>query len=135
MKISVHFFDNILNYLHLFVSYCGYHKIVENNTSAEYNLDENSDSEGYKNADIGDNESIVTDSHPISSDIEVSSVGSSKVTSDHTDFGDELDNNAPNTVNDATVTANANIPNLTTNFTDLAIESFTQDSGPTGNHS
>ena len=31
-------------------------------TSAEHNLDENSDGEGYKNEDIGYNESIVPDS-------------------------------------------------------------------------
>ena len=55
---------------------------------------------------------------------------SSEVTSDHIDFGDELDHNGPNTVNDATITANANIPNWTTNFTDITIEPFTQDSGP-----
>ena len=40
---------------------------------------------------MGDNESIVRDSDPNSSDIEVLSVGSSEVSSDHTDFGDELD--------------------------------------------
>ena len=101
-----------------------------NNTSVEYILDENSDSEGYKNEDKGDNESIVPDSDPYSSDIEVSSVESSEVSSDHTDFWDELDDNGPNTVNDATVTANANIPNWTTNFTDITIEPCTQDSGP-----
>ena len=39
-------------------------------------------------------------------------------------LGDELDDNAPNTLNDA-VTANANIPNWTTNFTDITIEPFT----------
>ena len=45
--------------------------MAENNTSAEYNLDKNSDSEGYKNEEIGDNESIVPDCDPNSSDIEV----------------------------------------------------------------
>ena len=30
--------------------------MAENSTSVEHNLDENSDSEGYKNEDIGDNE-------------------------------------------------------------------------------
>ena len=55
---------------------------------------------------------------------------SSEVSSDHIDFGDELDDNGPNPVNDATVTTNANIPNKTTNFTDITIEPFTQDSGP-----
>ena len=104
--------------------------MAENNTSVEYNLDENSDSEGYKNEDMGDNESIVQDSDPHSSDIQVLSVGSSEVSSDHTDFVDKLDDNWPNTINDATVTANANIPNWTTNFTDITIKPFTQDSDP-----
>ena len=63
--------------------------MAENITGMEYNLDETSDSEGYKNEDIGDNESIVSDSDPDSSDIEVLSVGSSEVSSDHTFLGDE----------------------------------------------
>ena len=46
------------------VSHCEYLKMVENHTSAEYNLDENSDSEGCKNEDIEDNASIVPDSDP-----------------------------------------------------------------------
>ena len=49
--------------------------MAENITNVEYNLDENPDSEGYKNEDIGDNESIIPDSDPYSSDIEVSSLG------------------------------------------------------------
>ena len=61
--------------------------MAENNNSVVYNLDENSDSEGYKNEDIWDNESIVPDADPNSSNIEVSSVGSSEVSSDHTDLG------------------------------------------------
>ena len=101
--------------------------MAENNISVEYNLDENSDCEGYKNEDIVDNELIVPDCDPDSPDIEVSSVGSSKVPSDHTDFGDD---NGPNTINDATVTANANIPKLTTTFTVITIELFTEHSGP-----
>ena len=52
------------------------------------------------------------------------------MSSDHTYFGNELDDNGPNTINDATVTANANIPSRTTNFTGITIEPFTQDSGP-----
>ena len=52
----------------------------------------------------------------------------SEVSNDHT--GDELDDNGPYTVNDATGTANANIPNWTTNFIDRTVETFTQDSGP-----
>ena len=31
------------------MSYCGHHKMAENNTSVEYNHDENSNNEGYKN--------------------------------------------------------------------------------------
>ena len=57
-------------------------------------------------------------------------MGSSEVSSDHTDFEDEWDDNEPNTVNNATVIANANIPNLTTNFTDITTEPFTPDSSP-----
>ena len=93
-----------------------------NNTSADYNLDKNSDSEGYKNEDIGDSESTVPNSEPNSSDIEVLSLGFSEVSSDHTDFGNEWDDTVPNTVNDATVTANVNSPNRTTNFTYITIE-------------
>ena len=87
MQLGIHFLE-ILSYLHLFVSYSGYCKMAVNNISVEYNLDENSNSEGYKNEDIGDNESIVPDYDPDSSDIEVSSVVPSKVSSDHTDLGD-----------------------------------------------
>ena len=103
--------------------------MVENNTSEEYNLHENSDCEGYKNEDTGDNESIASDSDPNSSDIEVSSLGSSEVSSDHTDFGDEWYDNGPNAVNDTTVTTNANIPNWTTYFTEITTEPLTQESG------
>ena len=87
--------------------------MAENNTSMEYNLEENSDCEGYKNENVGNNESIVPDSDPDSSDIEVSS--------DYTDVWDELDDSGAKTINDAIVTANANIPNWTTNFTDMII--------------
>ena len=52
------------------------------------------------------------------------------MSSDHTYFRDELDGNGLNTINDATVTAKANISNLTTNFTNITIEPFTQDSVP-----
>ena len=45
-------------------------------------------------------------------------------------MGDEFDDNGPNTINVATVTTNANIPNWTTNFTNITIGPFTQDSGP-----
>ena len=77
--------------------------MAKTNTSMEHNLDENSDRKGYRNEDMGDNKSIILDSD--SSDTEVLSVGSNEVSSDHTDLGDELDDNGPNTVNDATVTA------------------------------
>ena len=63
-------------------------------------------------------------------DIDASSVQSREVSGDYTDIGDELDDDGPNTVNDATVTAKANIPNWTASFTDIIIEPFTQDSGP-----
>ena len=74
--------------------------MAENNTSMEYNLNENHDNEDYKNEDIGDNESIVPNSGPDSLDIEVSSVKSSEVSSDHNDFRDDLDDNGANTIND-----------------------------------
>ena len=64
---------------------------------------------------------MVLDSDPNSSDIEVSSVGSNGVSSDHTHFGDEWDDNEHNTINDVTVTANSNVPYWTTNFTDITI--------------
>ena len=72
--------------------------MAENNTSVEYNLDKNSDCEGYTNGDTGDNESVEPDSDPDLLDIEVSSMGSSKVSHDHTDFGDKWYDNGPNTV-------------------------------------
>ena len=53
-------------------------------------------------------------------------MGSSEVSSDHTDFGYEWNDNGPNNVNDATATANANISDWTTNFTDKAIEPLGQ---------
>ena len=59
------------------------------------------DCEGYRNEDIRANEPVVPDLDPDSSDIKVSSVGSSEVSSDPTDFEDEWDDNRPNTVNDA----------------------------------
>ena len=49
--------------------------MTENNTSVEYNLDDKSDTVSYKNEGIGDNDLIVADSDPYSSDIEVSSLG------------------------------------------------------------
>ena len=104
--------------------------MAKNNTSVEHNLDGNSDCEAYKNEDIGGNGSVVPDSNLDSSDIEVSSVGLGEVSSDHTDSGDEWDDNGPNTVNDATVTANKNIPNWITNLNDITFKHFTQNSGP-----
>ena len=83
-----------------------------------------------KNEDIGDNESGVLDSDLDSSDIEVYSVGSFDIFNDHTDFGDGWNVNGLNTVNGATVIANANIPNWITNFTDITVEPFTQNAGP-----
>ena len=48
-------------------------------------------------------------------------MGSSEVSHDHTDFGDEQDDNGSNIINSVTVPANANIPNWTTNFNNIAI--------------
>ena len=55
---------------------------------------------------------------------------SSEESSHHTDFGDELDDSGPNTINDATITTSANIPNWPTNFTNITIEPFNPNSGP-----
>ena len=110
--------------------FCGYLKIAENNINEAYNLNIDSDSDGSSNQDITNNESIVPDYDSDSSDIEVSLVRSSEVSNDHTDFGDEWDDNGPNAVNDATITDNVKIPNWTPNFTDLTSEPFTKDSGP-----
>ena len=60
--------------------------MAENNTSTEDNPDENADFCSYNNEDIEDNESVVPDSNSDSPDIEVSLVGSSEVSSDHTDL-------------------------------------------------
>ena len=79
---------------------------------------------------MGYNESIVPHSDSDTPDIEALSVGSSDISSDHTDLGNGQDDNRPNTHSDATVAANANIPNWTTSFTYKKIESCTQDSGP-----
>ena len=77
--------------------------MAESNASAEYNLDENLKVRAMKIQKI---RSIVPDSDPNSSDIEVLLVWSSEVSGHHTEFEDELDDNGPNTVNDATVTTN-----------------------------
>ena len=53
-----------------------------------------------------------------------------EISSDHTDFRDEWDDNGPNSVYDTTVTASADILSWTTNFTDITTEPFTEDSGP-----
>ena len=82
----------------------------------EYNLDENSNSEGYKNEDTGDNVSTVLDSMPDSSDIEVLQLGLVKFLAIILIWG--MDGNGSNTVDTTTVTASANIPNWTTKFND-----------------
>ena len=64
--------------------------MAENNTSAEYNPDENSH---FGNEDIEDSESIGPDSNLDSSDIHIYLVGSSDVYSNHTYFRDEQDDN------------------------------------------
>ena len=79
-----------------------------------------SDFEGFTEEDLAVNISVVPDSDPESSDIQASSVGSSDIS----DFGESEDENAEN--------LNANAPNLTwtTNFGDVTVDPFKQDSGP-----
>ena len=64
--------------------------MAEDQGSIDLNSDENSHFEGFNSDDIGDRESIVPDSEPGTSDIEVSSVRSS----DLSDLGEEEDENA-----------------------------------------
>ena len=77
-----------------------------------------SDFERFTEEDLADSISAVPDSDPNSSDIEVSSVGSSDIS----DFGESEVENAEN----------MNAPNLTmtTNFGDVTAHQFEQDSGP-----
>ena len=79
-----------------------------------------SDLEGFPEEDLADNISAVPDSDPDSSDIEVSSL----VSSDISDYVESEDENAEN--------LSANGPNLTwtTNFGDVKVDPFEQDSGP-----
>ena len=79
-----------------------------------------SDFEGFTEEDLAVNISVVPDSDTHSSDIEVSSVGSSDIS----DFGASEDENAEN--------LNANVPNLTwtTNFGVVTVDLFEQDNGP-----
>ena len=64
--------------------------MAEDNPSVDYNPNENSCFGDYNNnnKDIGDKESIVPDSDPDSLNIEVSSVASNEVSSDHTNLSD-----------------------------------------------
>ena len=64
--------------------------MAEDQGSIDLNSDENSDFEGFNSDGIGDRESIVPDSDPGTSDIEISSVESS----DLSDLGEEEDENA-----------------------------------------
>ena len=109
---SVCLLDYILSYLHLLQSYCECLKMAETMLVLNIVLME-----------------VVPDSDPDSSDIEVSLVGCNVVSSYHTDLGMSrmiMDN----TINNVTVSANENIPNKTSNFTDITIGTFAQDSGP-----
>ena len=86
-------------------------------------LGENSDIsylEGFTEEDLADKISVVPDSDPYSSDIEVSSVGSSDIS----DFGECEDENAEN--------LNVNSPHSTwkMNFGNVTVDPFEQDSGP-----
>ena len=64
--------------------------MAEDQGSKDLKSDEKSDFEGFNSDNIGDRESIVPDSDPGTSDIEVSSVRSS----DLSDLGEEEDENA-----------------------------------------
>ena len=74
--------------------------------------------------------SQLPDSDPDLPDKEVSLMGSSELSSDYSDFGNEQEDKRPNSINDATVTANENIPNWKGNFPNITTEPFTQNSGP-----
>ena len=86
--------------------------------------EENSDISDFggftEEEDLAVNISVLPDSDPDSSDIEVSSVGSSDIS----DFGESEDENVEY--------LNANAPNLTltNNFGDVTVDPFEQDSGP-----
>ena len=79
-----------------------------------------SDFEGFTEEDLAVNISVVPDSDPDSSDIEVSSVGSSDIS----DLGESEDEHVEN--------LNVNAPNLTwtTNLGDVTVDPFEQDSRP-----
>ena len=98
----------------------GLYLVVGKMASISEENSEISDFEGFTEEDLPVNISIVPDSDPDSSDIEVSSVGSSDIS----DFGESEDENVEN--------LNANSPNLTwtTNFEDVTVDPFEQDSGP-----
>ena len=80
--------------------------MAENNISAEYIPDENSCFGSCHHEDTRNNRSLVPDSDRDSSNIEVSLVGLSDISSDYTDSGDKQDDNGPKTIYDITVTAN-----------------------------
>ena len=89
------------------------------NSISEENSDI-SDFEGFTEENLAVNISVVSDSDPDSSNIEVSSVGSSN----NADFGEREDENAE--------ILNANAPDLTwtMNFGDVTVDPFEQDGGP-----
>ena len=97
--------------------------MAEDQGSIDLNSDENSDFEGFNSDNIGDRKSIVPDSEPGTSDIEVSSVGSS----DLSNLGEEEDENAE--IDDGGGFGDVN-PIWTTNFSDINIHPFLEESGP-----
>ena len=97
--------------------------MAEDQGNIDLNSDENSDFERFNSDDIGDRESIVPDSDPGTSDIEISSVGSS----DLSDLGEEEDENAE--IDDGGGFDDVN-PIWTSNFSDITIHPFLDESGP-----
>ena len=97
--------------------------MAEDRGSIDLNSDKNSDFEGFNSDNIGDRESIVPDSEPGTSDIEISSVRSS----DLFDVGEEEDKNAE--IDDGGGVGDVN-PIRTSNFSDITIHPFLDESGP-----
>ena len=86
--------------------------MAEDQGNIDFNSDENSDFKGFNSDDIGDRESIVPDSEPGTSDIDISSVGSS----DLSDLGEEEDENVE--IDDSGCVGDVN-PIWTNNFCDI----------------
>lgn len=102
----------------------------------EENSSDNSDFEGFLEEDLVDNVSVVPDSDPGLSDIEVSSVESWDISdigdiddvNDNDDLGEVQDGNA-NDQDDNTANTAQNLT-WTTNFGDVVVDAFEQVTGP-----